>query len=108
MQNTQELRSGFCERTRTGEKDVKRDEKMKLKNEILEIRQKVYSKLNEGKNVWSIMKKFKRKVEVLLRKYKADFSFEEEKHWRDKIVITEKAVVRKKVAQGRMKISLLL
>ena len=41
------------------------------------------------------MKKLKSKVEKLLTKFKADLSFEEEKHWRDKIIITEKAVVRR-------------
>ena len=72
-----------------------REQMNRCQNEILEIRQKVYSKLNEGQNAFSVMKKFKSKVEMFLRSYEGDLSYVEEKHWRDKIVITEKAVVRR-------------
>ena len=75
--------------------EVKKYKKTKIENEILEIRQKLYSKLNEGQNVFPIMKKFKRKVNIFLRKYEADLSYVEEKHWKDKIIITEKAVVKR-------------
>ena len=72
-------------------------------NEILEIRQKVYSKLNKGQNAFSIMKKFKSKVETFLRSFKGDLSYVEEKHWKDKIIITEKAVVRRSKELGAAK-----
>ena len=37
---------------------------------------------------------FKWKVERLLRTYRAELSYDEDKKWRDKVIITEKAVAR--------------
>ena len=69
------------------------DKKIK-EDEIYEIRQKVYSKLNQGRKVYSIMRKFKWKVERYLRTFRAELSYDEDKKWREKVIITEKAVVR--------------
>ena len=45
---------------------TKRKEQRKRKNEILDIRQKIYLKLKEEKHVFSIFKIFKLKVEKFL------------------------------------------
>ena len=45
----------------------KRQEQMKRKNQILELRQKIYSNLKENKNVSSMMKIFKSKVEKFMK-----------------------------------------
>ena len=68
--------------------------KKKRENEILKIRQKVNLKLNQGRNIYSIMRIFKWKVESFIRNYSTEFCYGEEKYWRDKVVITEKAVAR--------------
>ena len=73
---------------------TKRKEQRKRKNEILDIRQKIYLKLKEGKNVFSILKIFKLKVEKFLKDFRTELSYDDEKCLRDKVVITEKAVVR--------------
>ena len=73
---------------------TKRKEQRKRKNKILDIRQKIYIKLKEGKNVFSICKLFKLKVEEFLKDFRTDLSYDEEKCWRDKVTITEKAVAR--------------
>ena len=72
----------------------KEDERTQRQNEILSIRQNVYSQLCQGEKVFMIMKMFKRKVEKFLERYKADLSYGEEKKWKDKVIITEKAVRR--------------
>ena len=69
-------------------------DKKKREDEIFEIRQKVYSKLNLGRNVYSSMRMFQWKVEKYLRTFRTKLSYDEEKKWRDKVVITKKAVVR--------------
>ena len=69
-------------------------DKKKREDEMYEIRQKVYSKLNQGRNVYSLMRMFRWKVERYSRTFRAKLSYDEEKKWRDKVVITEKAVVR--------------
>ena len=69
-------------------------DKKKREDEIFEIRQKVYLKLNQGRKVYSLMRMFKWKVERLLRTYRAELSYDEDKKWRDKVIITEKAVAR--------------
>ena len=69
-------------------------DKKKHEDEIFKIRQKVYSKLNQGRNVYSSMRMFKWKVEKYLRTFRAKLSYDEEKKWRKKVVITEKAVVK--------------
>ena len=71
------------------------NERKRRENEILELRQKVYSKLNKGQNVFPILKTFKMKVEKFVRNYRAELSYDEEKFWKDKVIITEKAVVKK-------------
>ena len=80
------------------EKIVKVDkiifDKKKREDEIFEIRQKVYSKLNQGRKVYSLMRMFKWKVERYLRTFRAELSYDEDKKWRDKVIITEKAVAR--------------
>ena len=68
--------------------------KKKREDEIFEIRQKVYSKLNQGRNVYSLMRMFKWKVEKYLRTFRAELSYYEDKKWRKKVIITERAVVR--------------
>ena len=75
-----------------------RQEQKKHKNQILELRQKIYSNLKEKKNVFSIMKMFKSKVEKFLKDYRTDLSYDEEKCWRDKVIITEKQGCRKLVS----------
>ena len=72
-----------------------RQEQKKHKNQILELRQKIYSNLKENKNVSSMMKIFKSKVEKFMKDYRTDLSYDEEKCWRDKVIITEKAVDRR-------------
>ena len=67
----------------------------KHKNQILELRQKIYTNLKENKNVSSMMKIFKSKVEKFMKDYRTDLSYDEEKCWRDKVIITEKAVDRR-------------
>ena len=69
-------------------------DKKKKEDEIYEIRQKVYSKLNQGRKVYSLMRMFKWKVERYLRTFRAELSYDEDKKWRDKVIITEKAVVK--------------
>ena len=69
------------------------DKKIK-EDEIYEIRQKVYSKLKQGRKVYSLMRMFKWKVERYLRSFRAELSYDEEKKWREKVIITEKAVVK--------------
>ena len=75
--------------------EIKKLKRTEMEYKILEIRQKLYSKLNEGRNVFQILKKFTRKVRIFLRNFKTDLSYVEQKHWRNKIIITEKAVVRR-------------
>ena len=74
--------------------DIKKHKRSEMEYEILEVRQKLYSKLNEGRNVFKLMKKFRRKVDIFLGHFKADLSYVEQKHWRDKVIITEKAINR--------------
>ena len=42
------------------------------------------------------MKLFKRKVERFLKNIRAELSYDEEKNWRGKVIITEKTVIRNK------------
>ena len=75
--------------------EVDDNEELSLrKNELFEIRQTIYAKLRNGKNTFLIMKMFKRKVERFLKKFRAELSYDEEKNWREKVIITEKAVIR--------------
>ena len=76
---------------------TKRKEQRKRKNEILDIRQKIYLKLKEGKNVFLILKTFKSMVEKFLKDFRTDLSYDEEKSWRDKVIITEEVVIRRKI-----------
>ena len=71
-----------------------RKEQRKRKNKILDIRQRIYLKLKEGKHVFSILKIFKLKVEKFLKDFRTELSYDEEKCLRDKVTITEKAVFR--------------
>ena len=48
---------------------TKRKEKMRRKNQILEMRQRIYLNLKEKKNVFSILKTFKLKVEKFLKDF---------------------------------------
>ena len=59
---------------------------------MLDIRQVIYGKLNEGLYVDPILRDFKSKVEIYLKKFRRSLSYNQEKTWRDKVVITEKAV----------------
>ena len=83
---------------------TKRKEQRKRKNEILDIRQKIYIKLKEGKAVFSILKIFKLKVEKFLKDFRTELSYNEEKCLRDKVTITEKAVVRYKENHSTTKV----
>ena len=58
------------------------------------MRQMIYSKLKQGIYVNTILRTFKHKVEQYLMKYRTSLSYYQEKTWRNKIVITEKAVKR--------------
>ena len=71
---------------------AKYDERNRRENEILEMRQKVYSKINKGLNAFSILKVFKKKVKKFLENYRTDLSYHDEEYWRTKIIITERAV----------------
>ena len=75
-------------------------DKKKKEDEIYEIRQKVYSKLNQGRKVYSLMRMFKWKVERYLRTFRAELSYDEDKKWRDKVIITEKAMIRSIAVKG--------
>ena len=57
----------------------------------------IYARLSHGVNVDSIFRTFDIKVEQYLRKYRRWISDFQEKTWKDKIIITEKAVVRSKL-----------
>ena len=46
--------------------------KKKREDEIFDIRQRVYVKLNQGRNVYSLMRMFKWKVEKYLRTFRAE------------------------------------
>ena len=65
--------------------------------DLHEIRQVIYAKLNHGMHVDSLFRTFEIKVEQYLRKYRRWISDFQEKTWKDKIIITEKAVVRSKL-----------
>ena len=71
---------------------AKYDERNRRENEILEMRQKVYSKIKKGLNAFSILKMFKKNVEKFLENYRTDLSYHDEKYWRTKVIITERAV----------------
>ena len=73
------------------------NERSGREKEILEIRQKVYLKLKRGQNAFPILKMLKRKVEKFLENYRTDLSYHEERNWREKVIITEKAVIRNKI-----------
>ena len=70
----------FVEEDKKKSNEVKRNERLKEESEILEVRQKLYSKLNKGQNAFSMLKSFKWKVEKFLEDYRADLSYHEEKH----------------------------
>ena len=74
------------------ENDVKFEELSRRSLELFEIRQSVYAKLRQGKNVDSMLRKFKRKVGMYLKKNRKDISYDEAVNWRTKVTITEKAV----------------
>ena len=42
------------------------------------------------------MKMFERKVDMFLMEYRTEICHEKEKNWREKVIITEKAVIRNK------------
>ena len=72
------------------------EEKVAEESELLDIRQIIYLKLSQGLYMDAIMRAFKFKVEQYLKKYRRSLSYHQEKIWRDKIVITEKAINRYK------------
>ena len=45
------------------EDNAKKDERTRPESEILDVRQKIYAKLNAGQDVFPLVKKFKKKVE---------------------------------------------
>ena len=63
---------------------AKKAERNRRESEILDIRQKIYAKLNEGQDAFPLVKRFKKKVEKYLENYRADVSYHEEKYWRTK------------------------
>ena len=63
------------------------EELSRRKNELFEIRQKIYAKLRNGENIFLILKMFKRKVESFLKKFRAELSYAKDKNWRDKVLI---------------------
>ena len=72
-------------------------EKVNSEFELHEIRQVIYARLSHGVNADSIFRTFEIKVEEYLRKYRKWISDFQEKTWKDKIIITEKAVIRSKL-----------
>ena len=74
---------------------VKKNKRRKEECKILEIRQTIYSKLNKGQNTFSIMKLFKRKVDKYLINYRAELSYDKGENWKDKIIITKKAIAKR-------------
>ena len=58
---------------------------------ILNFRKKLYNDLNEGKNVFSMLKSFEYKVNKFLRDYGKDLDDDYEEMWKTKIIITKKA-----------------
>lgn len=81
---------------KTDKKNHVKNEKYIKREELLDMRQIIYSKLKQGIYVNTILRTFKHKVEQYLEKYRTSLSYYQEKTWRDKIVITEKAVKRQK------------
>ena len=64
--------------------------------ELHEIRQIIYAKLSHGMHVDSILRTFEIKVEKYLKKYRTSLSDFQEKTWRNKIIITERAIIGSK------------
>ena len=84
----------FVERKVYVRKNLKDEERISEGNEILNIRQRVYAKLKQGRDARSLLKMLKWKIEKFLRNYGGDISYYEGTEWMKKIVITEKAVAK--------------
>ena len=56
-------------------------DKKKQEDETFEIHKKVYSKLNQGRNVYLLMRMFKWKVEKYLRTFRTELLYDEEKKY---------------------------
>ena len=65
--------------------------------ELHEIRQIIYARLSHGIYVDSIFRTFEIKVEQYLKKYRRRISDFQEKTWRNRIIITEKAIIGSKL-----------
>ena len=74
-------------------------EKVDREFELLEIRQIIYAKLSQGMQVDSMLRTFTMKVEQYLKKYKRSLTKYQEKNWKDKVIITEKAVIKAKLKE---------
>ena len=62
--------------------------------DLHEIRQVIYAKLNHGMHVDSLFRTLEIKVEQYLKKYRRMISDFQEKIWKEKIIITEKAIIK--------------
>ena len=74
-------------------------EKVDKEFELLEIRQIIYAKLSQGMQVDSMLRTFTMKVEQYLMKYRRSLTDIQEKSWKEKVSITEKAVVKAKIKE---------
>ena len=74
-------------------------EKVDREFELLEIRQLIYAKLSQGMNVDSMLRTFTMKVDQYLEKYTRSLTEYQEKTWKDKVIITEKAVIKSKIKE---------
>ena len=91
-ENKMKIKKETVERKVDTRKNAEYEDKIVDRDELLDIRQIIYSKLKQGLYVNSILRAFKYKVEKYLKKYRKSLSYRQERIWRDKIVITEKAV----------------
>ena len=76
-------------------------EKVDREFELLEIRQIIHAKLSQGMYADSMLRIFTMKVEQYLKKYNRSLTDFQEKNWKDKIIITEKAVIKSKIKEHR-------
>ena len=79
-------------------------EKVNREFELHEIRQIIYARLSHGANADLILRTFEIKVKQYLRKYRRWISDFQEKTWKDKIVITRKAVIRSKLEEFKTRV----
>ena len=72
--------------------------------ELHKIRQVIYAKLSHGLHVDSLFRTFENKVEQYLKKYRRRISNFQETTWRNKIIITEKAIIGAKLKEFKTRV----